>query len=215
MIRQKNQTVRYYERFEVEDVLTFFTGQLIQARSTDGARVLLQEIKLIRPLPPGSKELLYNIQHPHMLSVLDVIMEKGVVVLVHPMFTGEPLPLIVNKQNPMEPFKALNVYRKLIRTMIDLNRLPMPVWTVLDPRNILMSGDQPFVLFCGLKRYTPQPKRDQRNALLYYLLAGQHPNDVKYRHQKLSKPLRRVPAPIRELALELVENQYTPEEILR
>ncbi|QKG84191.1 hypothetical protein GXN76_06690 [Kroppenstedtia pulmonis] len=214
MIRERERQVRYYERFQVEDVLTFFTGQLIQARSPDGARVLLQEIKLLKPLPPGAGEMLKQLQHPQMLSVLDVIVEKDVVVLVHPIFSGEPLPLVVDKNNPMEPAQALRLYRKLIKTMVDLAKFPIPLWTTLDPRNVCLYGDEPFVLFCGLNRYTPKPRNDQKQDLLYYLLAGEHPRNVQYSGQDLSKRIKQVPVAIREFAVELLNDTYTLEQIL-
>ncbi|OYD09859.1 hypothetical protein [Paludifilum halophilum] len=215
MIRERERQVRYYERFQVEDVLTFFTGQLIQARSPDGARVLLQEIRLVRPLPAGAQEMLKRMRNSHMLSILDVIVEKDVVVLVHPIFSGEPLPLMVNKDHPMEPVEALRLFRKLVRTLIDLAQFPIPMWTTLDPRNICLYEDEPFVLFCGLKKYTPKPMDDQKQNLLYYLLAGEHPRNVKYRGQDLAKRIKHVPVPIRELAIDLLDRKPSPEEMLR
>ncbi|MFC4078256.1 hypothetical protein [Salinithrix halophila] len=215
MIRERRRQVRYYERFQVEDALTFFNGQLIQARSPDGARVLLQEIKLVRPLPPGAQEMLGFIHHPHLLSVLDVIVEQDVVVLVHPIFSGEPLPLVVNREQPMPPSQAVNLFRKLIQTQADLAEFSIPMWTTLDPRNICLYDDEPFVLFCGLKNFTTQPKEDQRKSLLYFLLAGEHPKNVMYRRQDLSKSIRKVPPPIRHLALDILNHDDSLDEILR
>lgn len=77
---QKN----YLAQFCIEDVITFFSGQLLMARTLDGSRYILQEIELRRALPPGFEMVLRHLDHPHLPKIVDVLEEADSVVLVHP-----------------------------------------------------------------------------------------------------------------------------------
>ena len=101
MHRWDSEGFRYYEKFQVEDVMVMFSRQIALARTPDGAQVFLQEIKVRRSLPPGIVEMLSNLQHPYVAPILEVLMEGDRIVLVHPPLEGDPLSLVVNEENPM------------------------------------------------------------------------------------------------------------------
>ncbi|SDW31053.1 hypothetical protein SAMN05444487_102220 [Marininema mesophilum] len=214
MAQETERPLHSCERFKTEDVLTSFNCQFIEAHSSDGAKVLLQKMKLIRSLPPDAEGKLCCIKHPGLLSVIDVIVVEDAVVLVHPDFSGEPLTYVVNKEQSMSPMQAITLFRKLVQVQVDLSHFPMPMWTSLDPRNICIYDDEPFVLFCGLKNHTTLPQNDQGKSLLYYLLTGEYPQNVVDQSRDIRKNLRRVPRLIRQLALDMLEKDYTEEELL-
>ncbi|OYD09857.1 hypothetical protein CHM34_02405 [Paludifilum halophilum] len=162
---------RYYEQYQVEDVLTFFSGQLVLARSPGGTQVYLQEVKLNRELPPGSKEMLLGFQNENLAPILDVIEERGRIILVHPTLEGEPLSLLVPPRQGLDPTEALLVFRNLLRTAIQLSKLPLPLFTTLDPRNIIIEDNRPFVLFISFHRFS-RNQAEKWRYLLYFLLTG-------------------------------------------
>jgi hypothetical protein len=196
-----SENARYYERFQVEDVLSFFSGRLVLAKSRSGTQVFLQDIAIDRPLPPGSKEMLLQLRHPYLAPILDVMEEKGRVVLVHPPLVGDPLPLVVTKEQPMPPLQAVRVFERLLKTKRDLNRLPLPLDTTLDPRNVCMVEEQPLLLFYGIKRFGKTQKDEKWRSLLYFLLTGKqwHP---EMNAEETREALRKVPHPVRQLALD-------------
>lgn len=201
---------RYYERFQVEDVINFFSGQLLQAKSPDGAQVFLQSIKIThRPLPPHYQVALRKLQHPHLAPIIDVIEEEDRIILVHPPFSGDPLPLVVNKERPMIPDVAIRIVHKCFKTLHDLNRLPLPLGASLDPKNILLIDNKPLILFYYMKREARQVHSDEKwRDLLYYLLTGQTPSGgIKACQKELEK--KHVPHRIARLALECLDRKYT------
>ncbi|BCU81491.1 hypothetical protein JIR001_12740 [Polycladomyces abyssicola] len=209
-----SDSARYYERFQVEDVLSFFSGRLVLAKSRSGTQVFLQDITIDRPLPPGSKEMLLQLRHPHLAPILDVMEEKGRVVLVHPPLVGDPLPLVVTKEQPMSPIQAVRVFERLLKTKRDLNRLPLPIDTTLDPRNVCMVEEQPMLLFYGIKRFGKTRKDEKWRSLLYFLLTGNqwHP---EMNAAETREALRKVPRPVRQLALDCLEGTCSMSEAIK
>lgn len=207
---------RYYERFQVEDVINFFSGQLLQAKSPDGAQVFLQSIKIThRPLPSHYQEALRKLQHPHLAPIIDVMEEEDQIILVHPPFSGDPLPLVVNKERPMVPDVAIRVLHKCFKTLQDLNRLPLPLGATLDPKNILLNDYKPLILFYYMKKEAKQGHKDEKwRDLLYYLLTGQAPSGgIKACQKELES--KNVPHRIARLALECLDRKYTFDHIAK
>ncbi|SFS59559.1 hypothetical protein [Marininema halotolerans] len=203
------------KRFQVQESLTFFNGRFIQAKSLDGVKVLLQFMNLNDPLSQKTKEKLWmNFKHPGLLSVMDVMVKEDAVILVHPIFAGEPLTAIVNKDQFLSPMRAMTLFRKLIQTQVDLQYLPVSISTSLDPRNICLFDDEPFFLFYGLTDYTTPLAQGPRSLLLYYLLSGEYPLYETKERRDFEKKIRRVPLPIRRFALDLLEQDDTCEELL-
>ncbi|PTX53057.1 hypothetical protein C8P63_1293 [Melghirimyces profundicolus] len=203
---------RYYERFQVEDVLTFISRQLVQAKTVDGREVYIQEIKTNQPLPPGAREIFLNMNFPHVAPVLDVIIQDDRITLVHPPFSGDPLPLVVNEKDPMKPRKALRVFEKLLKTMQSLEQLPLSLSTTLDPRNICIA-DEPYVLFYWIKNYSLDPPDEQWQHLLIYLLTGVIPKNKGERLKLLSRN-HKIPTDYRQLALDCYDPNKTRDDIL-
>ena len=203
---------RYYEKFQVEDVMVMFSRQIVLARTPNGSQVFLQEIKVRRSLPPGIIEMLKNLQHPYVAPILEVLLENDRILLVHPPLTGDPLSLLVNEEHPMNAFDALSVFRKLLRTVIELSNFPLPLTTILDPKNIIISGKQPYVLFLDFKLH--RAKEDERwRSLLYFLLTGVQPTE-SYR-VPLNRSSSKIPPELEELMKECFNPERSMYQILR
>ncbi|MGA9175522.1 MAG: hypothetical protein WBZ33_16320 [Thermoactinomyces sp.] len=203
---------RYYERFQVEDVINFFSGQLLQAKSPDGAQVFLQSIKITRrPLPSGYKDVFRRLQHPHLAPILDVMEEDEQLILVHPPFSGDPLPLIVNKERAMDPEAAVRVVSKCLRTLRDLDRLPVSLSATLDPKNILLNGQKPLLLFYYMKEPGKSGYDEKWRELLFYLLTGQAPmGGLKQSERQLES--KNIPQKIAKLALFALDRKNSFED---
>ncbi|GGA39950.1 hypothetical protein GCM10007416_11140 [Kroppenstedtia guangzhouensis] len=208
-----NANGRYYEHYQVEDVLTFFSGQLISAKSPDGMQVLLQEISLKDPLPPGLEKMLINLENVHLAPILDVIEEPDRIVLVHPPLTGEPLSLMIRPRQGMEPAQALSVYRQLLRTTVRLSKLPIPLYTTLDPRNIIMEGSRPFVLFVSFEKLSKMKDDVKWRFLLHFLLTG-FQLDRCPEEPESERSIRELPKPMKDLVLKTMDPEQSMEQVL-
>jgi len=206
---QKN----YLVRFCIEDVITLSSGQLLMARALDGSRYFLQEIQLRRALPPGFDMVLRHLDHPHLPKIVDVLEEADSVVLVHPPLTGEPLSLLVDEKTVMHPMKSLEIFKKLLRTLLDLNQLPLPLGTTLDPRNIIMDGDHPYLLFVHFKHFSPYQEDEQWRELLFFLLTGERPVRNGFEKQ-WERVKHRIPPEMQSLVRECFDRDKRVSEIL-
>lgn len=204
---------RYYERYQVEDVLTFFSGQLVLARSPDGDQVFLQEVGLSRMLPPGAKEMLVNLPGEYLAPILDVIEENDRIILVHPPLGGEPISLLVQPKQGMEPVLALTIYRKLLKTAIQLKKLPLPLHTTLDPRNIIMDGTRPFILFLSLGEFSGKKADEKWRYLLPFLLTGQQLDGVD--NPEMNKNIQELSDGLRNLVLHSMNPTFSMEMVLK
>ncbi|MCS1350732.1 hypothetical protein [Mechercharimyces sp. CAU 1602] len=207
--------------YTVEDEIMFFSGQLLRASDTDGSQVYLQEISLPRSLPKDFKEMLLHMKHPHLAPVIQVLEESDRMILVHPPLKGNPLPLFMREEGPLEPEKALRFAQRLTYTMMDLTRISLPFYTTLDPRNIIIDNDCPYIIFYGDATYghrEPNNKwkmepDEKWRSLLFYLLTGKQPSSVKDKKQELSK--HKMPQSIHELALDSLIEKNSIYAILR
>lgn len=204
---------RYYEHYQVEDVLTFFSGQLISAKSPDGMQVLLQEITANKTLPSGLKELLTNLDNEHLAPVLDVIEEQDRIVLVHPPLKGEPLFLLVEPRHGMDPAQALSIFQKLLRTAVRLEKSPIPLFTTLHPRNIILEGNRPFVLFVSFEKFSKNQADEKWRFLLYFLLTG-FQLDQPLTDPESDRNIRELPKPLKDLVLLSMDPEQTMESVL-
>ncbi|OYD07467.1 hypothetical protein [Paludifilum halophilum] len=202
---------RYYERYQVEDVLTFISRQLVQAKTIEGNEVYIQEIDIHEPLPPGAREILLNMDLPHVAPVLDVEVSENRATLIHPPFSGDPLPLVVNEKSPMKPAEALHTFTNLLKTMESLEQLPLPMSTTLDPRNISISS-KPYLLFCWIKKYSINPPEEKWRELFIYLLTGIVPKNRTERVRFLEN--KNIPPAYRNLALKCFDPDTNRSEIL-
>ncbi len=205
---------RYYERYQVEDVLTFFSGQLISAKSADGMQVLLQEISLKEPLPPGVEKTLTNLENEHLAPILDVIEEPDRIVLVHPPLTGEPLSLMIRPRQGMEPAQALSVYRQLLRTTVRLSKLLDPPLYNIGSHGISLWRDpELFVLFVSFEKMTKMEDDVKWRFLLHFLLTGfrldRWPEDPES-----ERSIRELPKPMKDLVLKAMDPEQSMEQVL-
>ncbi|SFS59570.1 hypothetical protein [Marininema halotolerans] len=204
---------RYYERFQVKDSVTFYSGHLVSAQSPDGAEVFLQEIPLEQPLSPGSAEMLSGLLHEHTAPVLDVIEEEDRIVLVHPPLSGEPLSLLVSPRKGMEPIRALTIYRQLLHTAVRLSAMDDPIYTTLDPRNIILDENRPFVLFVSFKPFSKENGEEKWRYLLHFLLTGIQLEERPANPEK-EKSIQTLPQPLKNLVLASMDPGKTMKEVL-
>lgn len=204
---------RYYERYQVEDVLTFFSGQLVSAKSPDGTRVFLQEITLNKPLPPGAIEILTNLENEHLAPILDVIEEKERIVLVHPPMGGEPLSPLVQPRRGMEPTQALSVFRRLLRTAVNLSELPIPLYTTLDSRNIIIEGNRPYILFISFEKFTKRQADEKWRFLLHFLLTGFR-MESRPENPEGDRSIRELPDGLKKLVLISMDPKNSMKQVL-
>lgn len=200
---------RYYERFQVEDVINFFSGQLLQAKSPDGIQVFLQSIKITRrPLPEGYKEPFRRLLQPYLAPILDIIEEENELLLVHPPFSGDPLPLVVNKEHALDPEVAVRIVSKCFKTIRDLERLPLSLSATLDPKNILLNGHKPLILFYYMKDPKVQRYDEKWRELLFYLVTGQSPVGGLKQCESLLEQ-KKIPSRVAKLALLCMDRKKT------
>lgn len=202
-----------YERFQVEDVLTFISHQLVQAKTVDGKEVYMQELVSTRPLPPYTQELLLNMRLPHVPPVVDVMVQGNRITLIHPPFSGDPLPLVVSRKDPMKPEEGLKLFQKLLQTMEALEQLSLPLTTTLDPRNICIA-DEPYILFYWLMDEEENQPDEKWRELLFYVWTGSAPGNRVERKQRLKKN-KKLPPEYQQLALECFDPEKSRSEILQ
>ncbi|MBS7530859.1 protein kinase family protein [Hazenella sp. IB182353] len=216
MKQESSKNGHCYEDFEVVDVIKFFSGELIEARGPDGKIVYLQNIKASRSYFPSEfQDALRKLKNPHIAPIFDVLVDKDRLVLVHPPLKGEPLSLVVNKNHVMDPEQAMRVVLKLFKTVRILEQLPVAMRAPLDPRNILLDGENPMVLFLHLKTDTSQYDNDLKwRDLLYFLLVGESP-DASLKQSKRALELKGVPDAIIKIAMSSLDKKQGFQEVLR
>lgn len=206
---------QFVKRFQVEDEIQFSSGKLLQARTPEGKRVFLQSIPIEgQTLPENFRNIVLRLQHPHLAPIIDVMVDEHEVILVHPPFTGEPLPLLVTKERPMKPLKALKVAKSLLQTVRELNRRNFPLRATLDPKNILLSGSEPLLLFYYLSDEI-KVQRDQKwRDLLFFLLTGHNPSKNP-KNNKLFLENNLTPRKLQKLALRALKAKVNIEEVIQ
>lgn len=212
---QRKQTIVPYfvKGFHVTDEIQFASGKLLQAVSPEGDQVVLQMIKRTDlPLPPDYQAKLLQFEHQNMVSIYEVIEEENRIMLVHPTFSGEPLPLVVRK-NAISPRQAWYLAHKLLHTLEDLQRLDLPLTASLDPKNILLINNEPTVMFYTMLGLSVREDQKWRE-LFFYLLTGTNPVRSKEENQKLLAK-QKVPRSFQRLALKFFEKERELSELIR
>lgn len=205
---------KYYEHFQVEDVLTFSSGQLLLAKTLEGTQVVLHEIKDVKSLPAGYKESLLSLKHAH-LAPMKIHEDDQSAVIVHPALSGDPLTLLVTPEKPFDYRNALLLYRVLLKTVIDLSAHSLPISTTLDPRNIIMEGNHPYLLYFDIHPPGHKIQHDEAwRGLLYYLITGEKSSGAVSALSENHLPSH-IPAPIRSLIKESLNQKRSLEEVYR
>ncbi|GAA5347000.1 hypothetical protein CLV97_12223 [Planifilum fimeticola] len=198
-------------RFQVKDVFRFGSNQLFQAETGDGTVVYVQEIPLRKPLPPRAASAL-KVDLRHVSSILDVIYEKQRVKLIHPPLRGDPLSTVVSEKAPMKPLLALEVCRKLLSTLEELEEQSLPLASTCDPRNVCLENGEPYFLFLWIKGYTEPPEEKWRE-LLFFLLTGGFPKKGEGPDKAVVH--ERIPEPLRALVADSLNPKHSRKEILK
>lgn len=203
---------QYYDQFQVVDTIKFFNRKLILAKRPDGGQVFLQEIEMNRFVPPGIREVLRNFHHPHVAPIHDVIEGNDWIILIHPPLIGEPLSMLVDPDHPMPPKLALSIFRRLLRVVVDLYKLPLPMTTTLDPRNVIMNENHPYVLFLNFKKLSPPRFHEKWRELLYFLLTGEEPDgDVR---KRIENENLNIPPELRKLIMASLDPKNSIHDVL-
>lgn len=214
LLLNKSFHSQYVKRFRIEDEIQFSSGKLLQASTPEGKRVFLQSIPIEgKVLPENFRNIVLRLQHPHLAPIIDVMVDENEVILVHPPFTGEPLPLLVTKERPMKPLKALKVAKSLLSTVRELSRRKFPLRATLDPKNILFSGSEPLLLFYYLGDEVQVQRDTKWRDLLFFLLTGHNPS----KNPKNNKALlnnNMTPRKLQKLALNAIKSKSSLEEII-
>lgn len=198
------------QRYRVKDVIRFGSNQLVQAKTEDGTVVYVQEIPLRKPLPSRTASAL-KLDLRHVPSILDVIFESRRVKLIHPPLRGDPLSTLVGGKVPMKPSPALEICRKLLSTLEELDKQPLPLSSTCDPRNVYLVDGEPYFLFLWIKGYTEPPEEKWRE-LLFFLLTGEFPEKGKAPEQAAVHD--RIPEPFRPLVADFLDPRYSRRDVL-
>jgi hypothetical protein len=113
----------------------------------------------------------------------------------------------------MHPMKSLKIFTQLLRTLLDLNQLPLPLGTTLDPRNIIMDGDHPYLLFIHVKHFSPFQEDERWRELLFFLLTGERPvrNGLEKQWERVKN---RIPPEMQPLVRDCFDKDKSIKEIL-
>src|SRR5690606_22284712 len=143
--------------------------------------------------------------------ILDVIFESRRVKLIHPPLRGDPLSTLVGGKVPMKPSPALEICRKLLSTLEELDKQPLPLSSTCDPRNVYLVDGEPYFLFLWIKGYTEPPEEKWRE-LLFFLLTGEFPEKGKAPEQAAVHD--RIPEPFRPLVADFLDPRYSRRDVL-
>ncbi|MRG29316.1 hypothetical protein [Laceyella tengchongensis] len=173
----------YRNGYRVEHVVKFFDGELAVARKDD-QRFYLQSAMLQKQAPSRAIQQYRTLHHPLVLPYDEVYTEERSIVFIRPYEAIHPLREVISSREVDED-QVVEWGRQLLSLEIELKSKPMPMYLLLDPRNIgLNDQDELRVLFCGLEQITAQSRTLDWGSFFFSLLSGQY----------LEEPLDKMPA---------------------
>ncbi|UWE04001.1 hypothetical protein [Laceyella sacchari] len=198
----------YRNGYRVEHVVKFFDGELAVARKDD-QRYYLQSAMLQKQAPSRAIQQYRTLHHPLVLPYEEVYTEERSIVFIRPYEAIHPLREVISSREVDED-QVVEWGRQLLSLEIELKSKPMPMYLLLDPRNIgLNDQDELRVLFCGLEQITAQSRTLDWGSFFFSLLSGQY----------LEEPLEKMPAdfpcskPMSKLIQRSLKKQ-SPESVL-
>jgi hypothetical protein len=184
---------RYRDRYAIESVEAFLDGELAVARTDENEWYYLQLTKLKKGTQSRVIQQYLVLDHPLVLPYVEVYTEERFIVFIRPYIALTPL----NEQLPVQPWseeETVRLTRDLVQLERMLNSRPLPMYLVLDPRNIRLTEDgQLKVFFCGVTGYTALEPVIDWGTWMYMCMTG----------QILEEPLAKLP-PDRPFSKEMV-----------
>lgn len=172
----------YRNHYRVEHVVTFFDGELAVARKGQ-SRYYLQSASLQKQAPSRAIQQYRTLTHPLVPAFEEVYTEDRSIVFIRPYEPIHPLREVISTREVDED-QVVAWGRQLLELEAELKSKPMPMYLLLDPRNIGLSDqDELRVLFCGLEQITAQSRTLDWGSFFFCLLSGQY----------LDAPLEKLP----------------------
>jgi hypothetical protein len=185
---------KYRDRYRVEHVVRFFDGELAVARNESG-RYYLQSASLQKQAPSRAIQQYRALNHPLVLPFSEVYTEERSIVWIRPYEPIHPLREVISMREVDED-QVVEWGRQLLQLEAELAAKPMPMYLLLDSRNIGVNEQGELrVLFCGLRQITAQPQILDWGSFFYSLLSGRYleePIDRLPPDLPVSKPMARL-----------------------
>jgi len=185
---------RYRDTYEIEVVFPFFDGELAIARSGD-QRFLLQHAQLKKQAPSRAIQQYRSLDHPLILPYREVYTEERSLVFIRPYEPFQPLYDAI-RQQPASEDELVRWGKSLLHMEAYLRSKPLPMYFILDPRNIGLTADgKLIVLYCGLRQITALEPSLDWGSFFYILLTGEmreEPLDKISTDAPFSKPMIRL-----------------------
>jgi hypothetical protein len=163
----------YRELYRVEHVVPFFDGELAVAER-DGRRFYLQAVGVRKQVPLQVIQQYRAFSHPLVLPFVEAYNEERFLVLIRPYEPIYPLREVISTVKVDED-KVVEWGKKLLQLEMELKRKALPMFLLLDPRNIGMSErDELKVIYLGIEGITSQPPTLDWGSFFYSLLSGQY-----------------------------------------
>lgn len=159
--------------YQIEQVVTFFNGELAIA-SANGKRFYLQASLLHREAPARALQQYRNLQHSLVLPYIDVFVDGSHMVFVRPYIPLRPLREVIMSQEISEK-QVVEWGRQLLELEANLRSKPLPMYLLLDPRNIGIDPDGKLqVMFCGLEYMMKVESSLDWGTFFYSIFSGQY-----------------------------------------
>ncbi len=164
---------RYRDRYVIESVEAFLDGELAVARTDENERYYLQLTKLKRGTQSRVIQQYRSLNHPMVLPFAEVYTEERSIVFIRPYTELTPLDEIL-KMRPWDEEETIRLTRDLLQLEKMLNGRPLPMYLLLDPRNMGLTGDGELkVFFCGVRNYTALEPAIDWGTWMYMCMTGQ------------------------------------------
>lgn len=190
----------YRGAYEIEHVVPFFQGEMAIAQLAN-QYYYLQYAHLQKTAPSRAIQQYRYLEHEQLIPFLNVFTEENALVFIRPYEPIRPLLEVVSSKEVPEE-KAVVWLRKILLLEQLLQSKPMPMYILLDPRNIGVNEQGELkVLFVGLEQIMAGRTKLDWGTFLYSILSGQYldgpivriPNDFpvsKKMHKLISKTLK-------------------------
>ena len=166
---------RYRDRYVIESVETFLDGELAVARTDENERYYLQWTKLKKGTQSRVIQQYRSLNHPLVLPFAEVYTEERSIVFIRPYIELTRLDERL-KTRPWNEEETVRLTRDLLHLEKMLNSLPLPMYLLLDPRNMGLTGEGNLkVFFCGVRNYTALEPVIDWGTWMYMCMTGQIP----------------------------------------
>ncbi len=164
---------RYRDRYVIESAQAFLDGELAVARTDENERFYLQWTKLKKATKSLVIQQYRSLNHPLVLPFAEVYTEDRSIVFIRPYVNLTHLDEILQMQ-PWSEEETVRLTRELLRLEKMLNSRPLPMYLLLDPRNLGLTEDGELkVFFCGVRDFTALEPAIDWGTWMYMCMTGQ------------------------------------------